>query len=274
VTTTSRLLSSFSLFVFVLLLITPRASLGQDQEYTRARTDPPEEHPLFWRDRLISYVIDSEGCPDADMGHTRAAVIRSFNTWESQPCTDLFFAFQGYTEGVQPNHFTDVVDGRNLIIWTYEWPPEWGEERVANTRVLWNERNGEILDVDIVLNARDYYWTASDRTITDIENVMVHEIGHLLGFEHTTDPEASMYLGYTDGEILKRDLSGTDIRGLCEVYPSGRPTPDVPDLGLDDIELSSGGCQCRVAPRNDVARGRTILLLLLGTTIGFLRRRP
>jgi len=237
--------------------------LGQPlaQEYNRARTEEPDGPFLFWRDRAITFSIDASGCPDTDLGQTRAAVIRAFATWESQPCTDIFFIFEGMVEGAEPNHLTGEADGHNLIMWVMDWPDEWGSDKLALTNFVWNERTGEILDVDIVFNARDYYWTAGDRTVTDIENVLVHEIGHLLGFAHTTDPDASMYDGYVEGEIEKRDLSATDIHGLCEVYPSGRPTPDVPDLGINEDELGSGGCQCTsVGPR--IGLGWTTLFLL------------
>jgi hypothetical protein len=234
------------------------------QEYRRAQTDGDEGPFLYWRERAITFSIDAAGCPDTDLGQTRAAVIRAFNTWESQPCTDIFFVFDGMVDGAEPNHFTREADGHNLITWIMDWPEEWGARKLALTNFVWNERTGEILDVDIAFNGRDYYWTAGDRTVTDIENVLVHEIGHLLGFAHTTDTEASLYDGYVEGEIEKRDLSATDIHGLCEVYPSGRPTPDVPELGIDDAELSSGACHCRSANRSD---GHGVLWLLVLSTM-------
>lgn len=262
-------IASWTTIVF--LLIAPRVAFAQ--EYSRVTTTGDESgHELFWRDRLIGFVIDAEGCPDTDMGHTRAAVINSFNTWESLPCTDLFFSFEGYAHGVLPNHFTGESDGYNLIIWLREWPPEWGERRLAHTRIIWNERTGEILDVDIVMNAQDYYWTSSDRTVTDIQNVLTHEIGHLLGFGHTNDPEATMYDGYSEGEDHKRDLSGTDIRGVCEVYPAGEPTPGIPDQGVNNPELASG-CQCAAAsPSSRSIEELVLLAFLLGLGVLAARR--
>jgi hypothetical protein len=228
----------------VLLLAGESNALAQ--EYSRARVDPDGPY-LYWRARRISFVLDAAGCPDADMGHTRAAVLRAFNSWEAQPCTDVFFVYEGEVEGLLPDHVyepeDDEVDGYNLIVWLDDWP--WSEERLAQTRILRNELTGEILDADIFLNGRDYYWTAADWVVIDIENVLAHEVGHLLGFEHTTDPEATMYDGYVEGETLKRNLEGTDIRGLCEVYPTDRPTPDVVE---DDTEFATG-CGCVTIPR-------------------------
>lgn len=252
--------SSALLLLPIAIAIAPHAAA---QEYERARAVEPDGPYLFWRTRDITFSLDALGCPDTDLGQTRAAVIRSFNTWESQPCTDVFFVYDGIVEGVEPNTVSGEADGVNLVVWLTEWPEDWGATQLAHTNFIWNERTGEILDVDVVLNGQDYYWTAGDITITDIEDVLVHEIGHLLGFAHSTDPEASMYAGYTEGEVKKRDLAATDIQGLCEVYPAGQPTPDVPDLGLDERELESGGCQCAAAARSPLGEAWPLPLALL-----------
>lgn len=265
--------SSLLLLVAAITAASPAAA----QEYQRARTSEPNGPYLFWRTRDITFSLDALGCPDTDLGQTRAAVIRSFNTWESQPCTDIFFVYDGMVEGVEPNTVSGVADGINLVVWLTEWPESWGATQLAHTNFIWNERTGEILDVDIVLNGQDFYWTAGDITITDIEDVLVHEIGHLLGFAHSTDPEASMYAGYTEGEIKKRDLAATDIQGLCEVYPAGQPTPDVPDLGLDERELESGGCQCAATtarPPLDAAWPLACALLAALGRRDWRRRKP
>ena len=240
------------------------------QEYTRVTTDE-DGPPIFWRGRFITYSIDLAGCPDTDMGQTRSAVVRSFNTWESQACTDIFFSYAGLVDDVEPNHFTQEADGINLVMWLLEWPEDWSPDSLAQTSFVWNERTGEILDADIVLNGEHFYWTASSQTVTDIENVLTHEIGHLLGFGHTSDPGSTMYDGYVEGETEKRDLDATDIRGLCEIYPAGRSTPDIPELGMDELELSTGGCECSASPRSGLS-DQSLLACLLVTLMLRLRR--
>jgi hypothetical protein len=258
------------LFFSMVLFASSVAPIASAQDYNRAQTSPDGPF-LFWRDRIITYSLDADGSPDVDLGQTRSAVVRSFNTWESQPCTDVFFSYEGIVRDAETNHFTGEADGINLIQWLMDWPDDWGADQLAQTGIVWNARTGEILDVDIALNGESFYWTTSNITVTDIENVLTHEIGHLLGFAHTTDPDATMYDGYNEGETVKRDLAATDIRGLCEVYPSGRSTPDVPDLGRNDQELSNMGCECSTSGRS--SDDLSLLALIAFVSVIFLRRR-
>jgi MYXO-CTERM domain-containing protein len=52
-------------------------------------------------------------------------------------------------------------------------------------------------------------------------NTAVHEIGHLVGLDHSLEPGATMEATAALGEIQKRDLSEDDLAGLCDMYPAG-----------------------------------------------------
>ncbi|KAJ6877760.1 hypothetical protein NC651_030494 [Populus alba x Populus x berolinensis] len=51
----------------------------------------------------------------------------------------------------------------------------------------------------------------------DLESVAVHEIGHLLGLDHSSDSNAVMYSGIPPG-TKKRDLAQDDIDGINALY--------------------------------------------------------
>ncbi|KAJ6877764.1 metalloendoproteinase 1-like [Populus alba x Populus x berolinensis] len=51
----------------------------------------------------------------------------------------------------------------------------------------------------------------------DLESVAVHEIGHLLGLDHSSDSNAVMYSGIPSG-TKKRDLAQDDIDGIHALY--------------------------------------------------------
>ncbi|WCJ35745.1 matrix metalloproteinase [Euphorbia peplus] len=51
----------------------------------------------------------------------------------------------------------------------------------------------------------------------DLESVAVHEIGHLLGLNHSKDPNAIMFAYFNYG-VTKRDLATDDIQRIRALY--------------------------------------------------------
>ncbi len=119
---------------------------------------------------------------------------------------------------------------------------------VALTSVLYDPRDGRILDADIEVNAWDgtnvtatlqipatngWYFTCGAPLGTictkygqdgcsylDLQNTVTHEVGHFLGLAHNTaDPAATMYPVAAPGEVSKRTLSPDDVAGVCAIYP-------------------------------------------------------
>ncbi|HEY4059244.1 MAG TPA: MYXO-CTERM sorting domain-containing protein, partial [Kofleriaceae bacterium] len=163
-----------------------------------------------------------------------------------------------------------------------------------------SDRDGAIVDADIELNGA--YFAISDdgntlgdrsNSLSDLRNTLTHEMGHLLGLEHTclasgdppridgngndvplcgltSDPaitEATMYPFQDPGETKKRSLEADDIAGICTVYP----TAD--DPGTCSKPGEGGGC-CSAS--TDGPSGAVLLfgaVGLLGVTRPRRRRR-
>ncbi|CAI0396646.1 unnamed protein product [Linum tenue] len=65
----------------------------------------------------------------------------------------------------------------------------------------------------------DEKWTDNPRKKDqfDLESISLHEIGHMLGLDHSDDKSAAMY-AYLDGGKTKRRLQSADIRGIKTLY--------------------------------------------------------
>jgi hypothetical protein len=83
---------------------------------------------------------------------------------------------------------------------------------------------GQILDADIVFNPSILFSTNSvtpaDRI--DLQSVATHEIGHLLGLDHTTLLSSVMFPTVIVGANFPRTLSTDDMAGVSTLYPSGQ----------------------------------------------------
>jgi predicted Zn-dependent protease len=86
-------------------------------------------------------------------------------------------------------------------------------ERLAFALVL-------VLDADIEFNNDHHTFdveTPPRPSRVDIESVIVHELGHLLGFAHTTDPTSVMVPSEEQGEI-RRQPNAVDKAGVCDFF--------------------------------------------------------
>jgi len=96
---------------------------------------------------------------------------------------------------------------------------------LAITVITFDAHAKQILDADIVLNGEhgfDFYdhdARSEGMSTYDLQNVLTHEFGHLLGLgEEYEDDQATMYAFSQPGEIGKRDLEVIDQDSIAGLY--------------------------------------------------------
>jgi hypothetical protein len=96
---------------------------------------------------------------------------------------------------------------------------------LAITVITFDAHAKEILDADVVLNGEhgfsffDHDARDEGMTTYDLQNVLTHELGHLLGLgEDMTDTDATMYAFSQPGETGKRDLEIVDKDSIAALY--------------------------------------------------------
>jgi hypothetical protein len=163
-----------------------------------------------------------------------------------------------------------------------------------------DDRDGEIIDADVELNNVTFRLTHEGMGTNpreglcdaDLGNTLVHELGHLLGLEHTCrgsgdpprfdqtgaliplcaetiDPvitEATMYPFQDCGETKKATPEPDDIAAVCETYP----VTDDPVICEPPDEVTGSCCD---ASRRAPTGGALLALLILARLLSARPRR-
>lgn len=96
-----------------------------------------------------------------------------------------------------------------------------GSGTVAVTPVFFMS-NGNIVDADILFNGSGFTFTTSGAGgAFDVQDVVTHELGHLVGLDHSGIGGATMYPYVSPGVVVQRSLAIDDANGIRTIYPSG-----------------------------------------------------
>lgn len=242
--------------------------------YVRTRV-PLGEACLYWDQRQLPFSMQVDGSSALGFEEARAVVVRSFLAWQDVECSDLeFLEGPEVTARVAGYEAEDPETNTNVILFRQElcedvvpdgepcWSEggcgnlydcwEFGPGTIALTTTTFEEDSGRIVDADIEFNEANYLFTSVDEppcdpdqvrsscVATDLQNTATHEIGHLLGLDHTPVENATMYRSAPLGQTSKRSLARDDVEGLCAIYPEGGVATQCDGSSVHD----GNGCGC------------------------------
>lgn len=176
---------------------------------------------LFWSNPSnISVVIQSDGSDNIDDSSVETALESAIASWNEATGTTAQLV-----ENTSPSQKarTDWSSSSIHLLWFDEtnssgyFPP--GSGTVAITPI-WFFGNGTVSDADVLFNGKGFQFTTKGGpNAFDVGDVATHELGHLLGLDHSGVAGASMYPYVDPSVILHRSVSLDDVHGLRAAYP-------------------------------------------------------
>jgi hypothetical protein len=235
-----RLLAALVAFAAISL---PEAAHAFCQSTTNLDFVPSDGKPcdtegkkLFWASRCITMLVNRKASTKVSLEETRDLLGKAFAMWSGVSCDACGATGQpslvGTEGGATDCGFELVRDGTNTNVLLYyddAWPREPGQ--LALTTVRFKIDTGEIIDADLEINAAENITLTGDDGSYDLDSIITHEVGHVLGLAHSADPESTMRTRYPEGDTSLRTLAEDDICGICAAAPPGREAACTPTSG-------------------------------------------
>jgi MYXO-CTERM domain-containing protein len=246
----------------------------------------PSGKQIHWGKKAVTVYLDSSL---KKLGNgADEAVMQAFGQWVLSDPRLPDLAFDTGKTSAQPKQ-----DGMSTVSYGKIQVP--GHERdVAITVTYSNDKSGEILEADVILNAAYPMATllarakhdehgankgddrgsnksnSADESMDcqnryDAQNVVTHEAGHFFGLgEDLVERSATMFLSIDQCETHKRALSLTDTQAISTLYAQNADSSEEPKTA------AARGCSFGAAPGTAPTGA---LALILGLSL-LRRRRP
>jgi hypothetical protein len=170
----------------------------------------------------VSIVVQSDGSDDIGDGSHTAALRNAIAAWNGVANSKLRLVEN--TDPAERARTDWDANDIHLILFDEDDDSGYfpnGSGTVAITPV-WFQSDGTIIDADVLFNGDGFSFTTDAQGgAFDVQDVATHELGHLLGFDHTGWAGATMYPYVSPFVVEHRSLSEDEVHALHHVYPVG-----------------------------------------------------
>jgi hypothetical protein len=192
-----------------------------------------EGFPVIWY--LDESSEDVSGIPTAEL---EAVLEEAFATWAraeyADTCTSIWMEYGGQVDaqGI-------LIDGLSVV--SFQADPGYPGDPHSHAMTVPVYRDNILEEADLVLHVRPDAPLAIDPGSDefDLLGIVIHELGHFFGLDHTDVPAATMYGTFPpSGDISWQTLETDDLQGMTSLYPlaCGDPcTVEPDDCGEDEI---------------------------------------
>lgn len=237
------------------------------------KTTASGKHILWSKDKVIIRIAPEveEFLGEED---TQASAINAVEAWRGFAGVPELLLEPGDPEAIVDDDGNPVVGLLMGTPWAYK------PNNLAVTVTTYNEATGQILKADVLINPNSNFERVDEEnssnrpTNYDIEAILVHEFGHLLGLQDNEDePTSTMFPIIELGETSKRTLEEDDQLGVVAAYSDGL-APATTDLNspiacqkmsvtglshrLPSIELAAFSLAILILARRGIRRRRRV----------------
>ncbi len=177
---------------------------------------------LYWSNPSnVTLVLQSDGSDDINDGSEATALRSAMAAWNGVTGANLQLV-ENAASGQRARRdwaSTDI----HLVLFDEDNDSGYfpGSSGIVALTPITFYTNGRIIDADVLFNGKNFGFTTRGQVGRfDIQDVATHELGHLVGLDHSGCAGATMYPYVDTSVILHRSLSLDDIRGVRHMYPS------------------------------------------------------
>jgi uncharacterized protein (TIGR03437 family) len=218
--------------------------------------------PIRWSTQApISYLVNPNGVPgfttDLQKALVAGAVDDAFRAWTVTPGTAIRFSDSGTSQltgtvldGVNVISFQDPAGTHPLppgvlAVTTTSYAPAPGLYALPNGRQITAQFAGQIFDADILFNS-SIAFSPNSVTAADIVSILEHEVGHMLGLDHTGVLSSVMNpFGESGDASSSRNLQTDDVITAASIYPAATFAAD--SGSITGTVTTSGGAAVKSA---------------------------